>query len=83
MARSPHGHYYPWYRDAVWTQEWGNGIIIDVEGDDIVVQFEWWTGTLDNKHYHRRTETIDKVHFEYNWRNIAEGQGYWRLDSYG
>jgi hypothetical protein len=82
VARSPSGHHYPWYRDAVWTPEWGNGTIIDVDGDDIVCQFEWWTGTLDNKIPQRRTETIDKVNFQYNWRSTSDGTGYWRLEDY-
>jgi hypothetical protein len=50
MARNPvTGHYYPWYRDAVWCAQYGNGEVINVHKGEITVVFEWWEGTLQNK----------------------------------
>jgi predicted alpha/beta-fold hydrolase len=81
MATSPDGRHYPWYRDAVWCEEFGNGEIIDVDREEIVVVFHWWTGTLDNKIQHRIMCVIEKHVFETCWCHLA-GCGYWRLEGY-
>jgi len=83
MARNPvTGAIYPWYNDAVNAGivadgGFGNGQITNIRDDDVTIQFEYWTGTLDNKKWIRRLVTIDRATLKGNWTNRFGG--YWDL----
>lgn len=81
MAYDPvRRRYYVWWPDNVWHPVHGNGVILNIERDAIVVQFSYWTGTMDNKTWHERTCTVWKEHFTGAYKEIG-GTGYWRLSS--
>jgi hypothetical protein len=66
--------------DACHCYKYGNGEVLLVHNNDITVLFTSWTGTLNNKEYHRHMVTLQKEDFKDRLKERG-GIMWWALRS--